>query len=102
MTTHKVLGFFPLNGSGYLRLDDGSTSMVIFKMVVSVDNLTGGGFIFGEEEFIHLAAKAGRARLEVSSDRCLGLALGIQDDSGVPVASPGLVSVAQHSRKKRG
>jgi hypothetical protein len=93
--------FIPFSGSGYLHLDDRTRFNVGYRMILNMDNMTGGGVVFGKAGFIQRGVKAVQARLEYSPKLFLGLILGLEDDGNVPGASLGIVDTAPHSDEKK-
>jgi hypothetical protein len=69
-----------LYGCGYLILDDdhGPTTMTDYKLVVDMDDFTGGGFLSGlNDEDSFKAAQLGTVRLSLGTvGQCLSLAVG--------------------------
>jgi len=92
-----AIQLYPLIGSGYLRLNDGTSARVHFNLIINAVNMTGGGGIYGEEKFIQHAARADGVRLSVSPDKSFFLIFGIPSEGGVSVSVLGPAAEGSHS-----
>ena len=94
-----TIQLYPLIGSGYLLLDDGTTSPVHFNLIMNTANMTGGGCVYGEEQFIQRAASADFVRLSVSPDKSFFLICGIPQNGSVAVSILGPAAEVSQSAK---
>jgi hypothetical protein len=85
--------FGSFHGSGNLILDDKSSPMVGYKLVLRRDNFNGGGVIFGlSEDDAVKAAKLKTVRLQVASDKFFELVVGHYDGDQSTAAVTGLTT----------
>jgi hypothetical protein len=94
-----VDAYFPVYGSGYLRLD-GSLLSVAYKFMLNHENFTGGGFLLGlgDEDSLK-AAEIGAVELSVSPNKYLSLVVGRYDGDWLPAAVLGLTVIHDDQAK---
>jgi hypothetical protein len=85
-------------GSGYLIFDDDDndipTLMTGYKLVIDIDDFSGGGFLLGlNEEDSYKAAQLGSVRLSLGTvGQYLSLVVGRHDGDWLPVLALGLTT----------
>ena len=85
-------------GSGYLIFDDddGSSPLTGYKLVIDLDDFSGGGFLLGlSEEDAYKAAQLGTVRLSLGTNgQYLTLVVGRYDGDAdwLPVSALGLTT----------
>lgn len=85
--------FGSFHGSGYLLLDDKSSPMVSYKLVLRHDNFSGGGVILGlNDEDAVKAAELKNVHLQVASDKFFELVVGYYDGDPLSAAVIGLTA----------
>jgi hypothetical protein len=79
-------------GSGYLILDDGSSPMVGYKVILDLDDFSGGGFLLGlNEKDSFKVAQLQTVRLDIG-DKFLALLVGRYDGDALPIVVLGLTT----------
>ncbi len=80
-------------GSGYIRFEDGSSTLTGYKLVLDIADLTGGGFLFGlsQDDSIRIAELTS-VFLSIAPSEYLALVPGRYDGDWLPVVSLGVIA----------
>jgi hypothetical protein len=79
-------------GSGYLILDDGSSPLVGYKVILDLDDFSGGGFLLGlNDEDSFKVGQLQTVRLDIG-DKYLALLVGRYDGDSLPIVVLGLTT----------
>jgi hypothetical protein len=79
-------------GSGYLILEDGSSPLVGYKIIIDGNDWGGGGFLLGLGEEDSYNAQLQICRLRISPDKCLAIVIGRWDGDSLPLVVVGAVA----------